>query len=582
MSNIKKLTPFKFFCLTNFPFIEEDFDALTYYQLLCKIVEYLNNVISTTNAIGTQTEELTNAFNELKNYVDNYFTNLDVQEEINNKLDQMAQDGTLTDIIAQYLQLSGILAFDTLADLKNATNITNGSFARTYSENAINDGKGAFYKIRNIQNTDVVDNNYIVALANPNLVAEKMKNYKEEINELDTVNIFNFSDKDNKTGDISEIINNNKKVFINNNSILNADDNAFIKENMKKIIKNGYYITPSISSNLSNIIQERNLKIKNDMILPSEFVNNIMWEHQRQSWNWDPAVHWNMQKYNAIVPWFQFNINPNYRGNKPDNFNIYIGKIEAFAYDLSNNNWKEVYNNYFENIAYFNYYTNGDSSQNGEYLSFSEINNYRVINVEKTKIEQSVLHGWLGDSEKYIPSNINYKYLIFRIPVYTNAPYGYIGVNLGLDLKNTNDNTIQEQCGSRTKIVTNTADYIYLTNVEPNNFDKYINNNIFKIFENNTLNNINNRYIFSGYIEQESKEFILEPNSFYFLSFSNIGGGNVTSVGYRIVATGNSGDNEGNIQELVGVDWVNTTLTGLTLKIEPKNNSYLTISVIKI
>ena len=85
--NINKLTPFKFFCLTNFPFIEEDFDALTSYGLLCKIVEYLNNVIDTTNAIGTKTEELTNAFNELKDYVDNYFTNLDVQEEINNKLD---------------------------------------------------------------------------------------------------------------------------------------------------------------------------------------------------------------------------------------------------------------------------------------------------------------------------------------------------------------------------------------------------------------------------------------------------------------------------------------------------------------
>lgn len=97
--NINKLTPFKFFCLTNFPFIEEDFDALTYYELLCKVVGYLNKVIDTTNAIGTQTEELTNAFNELKSYVDNYFTNLDVQTEINNKLDEMAQDGTLAKII---------------------------------------------------------------------------------------------------------------------------------------------------------------------------------------------------------------------------------------------------------------------------------------------------------------------------------------------------------------------------------------------------------------------------------------------------------------------------------------------------
>ena len=97
--NFNKLTPFKFFCLTNFPFIEEDFDALTYYELLCKVVGYLNKVIDTTNAIGIQTEELTNAFNELKSYVDNYFTNLNVQQEINNKLDEMAEDGTLAKII---------------------------------------------------------------------------------------------------------------------------------------------------------------------------------------------------------------------------------------------------------------------------------------------------------------------------------------------------------------------------------------------------------------------------------------------------------------------------------------------------
>ena len=101
--NFNKLTPFRFFCLTNFPFIEEDFDSLTTYELLCKIVEYLNKVINTTNTIGTQTEELTNAFNKLKSYVDNYFTNLDVQDEINNKLNEMTKDGTFDKIINQTL-----------------------------------------------------------------------------------------------------------------------------------------------------------------------------------------------------------------------------------------------------------------------------------------------------------------------------------------------------------------------------------------------------------------------------------------------------------------------------------------------
>ena len=42
------------------------------------------------------------AFQDLHDYVMNYFDNLDVQEEINTKLDQMAADGTLDQIILPY------------------------------------------------------------------------------------------------------------------------------------------------------------------------------------------------------------------------------------------------------------------------------------------------------------------------------------------------------------------------------------------------------------------------------------------------------------------------------------------------
>lgn len=99
----KHLTPFKRCVLQNFPFIEADFDALTNYGLLCKIVEYLNKVIASQNEVQTNVETLNNAFIDLKNYVDNYFDNLDVQDEINNKLDAMVEDGTLAEIIGDYL-----------------------------------------------------------------------------------------------------------------------------------------------------------------------------------------------------------------------------------------------------------------------------------------------------------------------------------------------------------------------------------------------------------------------------------------------------------------------------------------------
>lgn len=98
-----KIPKFRRFVLQNFPFIEQDFDALTDYALICKVVEYLNKVISQTNANTEQVAELSEAFNNLENYVEHYFDNLDVQDEINNKLDQMAQDGSLARLIAPML-----------------------------------------------------------------------------------------------------------------------------------------------------------------------------------------------------------------------------------------------------------------------------------------------------------------------------------------------------------------------------------------------------------------------------------------------------------------------------------------------
>lgn len=108
----KNLTPFKWYVLENFPFIEADFDALTNWQLFCKLGREMNKIIDSTNMTGDQVEKLTNAFIELQQYVDNFFDNLNIQNEINNKLDQMAEDGTLAEIINEHI-------FGELNDLVN-------------------------------------------------------------------------------------------------------------------------------------------------------------------------------------------------------------------------------------------------------------------------------------------------------------------------------------------------------------------------------------------------------------------------------------------------------------------------------
>lgn len=102
-TKMNNLTPFKLCVIQNFPFIEADFDAVTNYQLLCKVVEYLNNVIDNNNKQNTNITQLEQNFITLYNYVKDYFDNLDVQEEINKKLDEMAASGVLEQIYFKFV-----------------------------------------------------------------------------------------------------------------------------------------------------------------------------------------------------------------------------------------------------------------------------------------------------------------------------------------------------------------------------------------------------------------------------------------------------------------------------------------------
>lgn len=77
--NYKELKPFRFWCQKVLPLTYDD--SLSYYELLCKVVDYLNHTM----------EDVT----VLHDYVQHYFDNLDVQDEINRKLDELAESGGL-------------------------------------------------------------------------------------------------------------------------------------------------------------------------------------------------------------------------------------------------------------------------------------------------------------------------------------------------------------------------------------------------------------------------------------------------------------------------------------------------------
>lgn len=97
------LKPFRFWCQKVLPLVYDD--ELSYYELLCKVVDYLNKTMENVNKLSENFDELQQMFNILKQYVDNYFKNLDVQEEINKKLDDMANNGTLSTLLQMHARM---------------------------------------------------------------------------------------------------------------------------------------------------------------------------------------------------------------------------------------------------------------------------------------------------------------------------------------------------------------------------------------------------------------------------------------------------------------------------------------------
>lgn len=146
--------------------------------------DFVNDFVDDTNTeiqrFEHDTTETVNdyiaRFVALKDFVDDYFDNLDVQEEINNKLDDMLAQGTLQEIITTYIQSNVAWAFDSVADMKLATNLIDGSFAQTVGYHSINDGGGAIYKIRTKTVDDTIDDMFIVSLYDNTLIAELVTN----------------------------------------------------------------------------------------------------------------------------------------------------------------------------------------------------------------------------------------------------------------------------------------------------------------------------------------------------------------------------------------------------------------------
>lgn len=100
MGNYTQLSPFRYWCQKVLPLVYDD--SLSYYELLCKVVDYLNKAMEDVETLHGDVTNLHAAYKKLQSYVNNYFSTLDIQQEINKKLDEMVTTGSLTSIINDY------------------------------------------------------------------------------------------------------------------------------------------------------------------------------------------------------------------------------------------------------------------------------------------------------------------------------------------------------------------------------------------------------------------------------------------------------------------------------------------------
>ena len=66
------LTEFRFWCFKVLPLVYDD--ELSYYEVICKCVEYINNLIENDKAISNDVEQLKQEMKQVQEWINNYDT----------------------------------------------------------------------------------------------------------------------------------------------------------------------------------------------------------------------------------------------------------------------------------------------------------------------------------------------------------------------------------------------------------------------------------------------------------------------------------------------------------------------------
>lgn len=95
--NYTSLTPFRYWCQKVLPLVYDD--SLSYYELLCKVVDYLNKTMEDTETLNSDVTNLYTAYQQLQQWVNDYYESEDFEQAIDAGLDRMVEDGSMDTII---------------------------------------------------------------------------------------------------------------------------------------------------------------------------------------------------------------------------------------------------------------------------------------------------------------------------------------------------------------------------------------------------------------------------------------------------------------------------------------------------
>lgn len=177
MSKYQKIPLLNICSLNNFPFIEADFDAVTYYQLLCKIVESVNSTITLTNNLLDEYEEMEDEYNRLIALVNELQTRLDtIQEELTEYIDLKSAE-TKAELEAEINALSTELRSE-VSDAIQLVNTTLQEFRTevTELEDYVND------QILNFKN--YTDSKFSLLDAKYTLITNNLQNQIDNLPEI--------------------------------------------------------------------------------------------------------------------------------------------------------------------------------------------------------------------------------------------------------------------------------------------------------------------------------------------------------------------------------------------------------------